>query len=289
MSMWCCVASSIPRENASNAPGPRCALHCRGPCSGGHEQEALIHRVRCTVHKVVLQRRATGEDSAKAAGKALLAVGPAQAAQAAAAPSWLFAALPTEQQLCVEITPVGFENQGQQTAAREARWGRAWGEASWAFSDEEGASLSFDILPSTELSIRVLGFRPSWQCRGSQDRRELGEARFLPSAGLCCVPLLQDGHVSGTASLTVRLQAVEPNDDPLPPYSHAFEYDEVAVSSDCLEASRVALVGLNSSDCLLEPDRRVGVLQEARMPLKSGAGLSGAGFKKSAWPKRAPP
>jgi len=155
-----------------------CGEYCNG-------RKANRCQVQCTVHKVVLERRRTIDFPA--------------------AISW-FTASPIEEQLCVEITPVGSETKGQQTEARETRWGQRLGEASWSPSDES-ARLNFDINTSTELVVRVLGLHGIWQCQAEPDASAmLGEAQFRPSPGLVWLPLVLDGRVSGQASITVRLK-----------------------------------------------------------------------------------
>lgn len=146
--------------------------------------------MRCTVHKVVLQhrRRGTSASGCKPGGPL----------------AWL-TGMELAQRLCVEIMPVGFEKGLRRTAAQDARWGRTWGEACWPGTDP-GAQLTFHILTSTELVVRVLGLGPG---RRVTDAELLGEARLLPAAGLCgmvALPLLQNGRVSGTVSFSVSLR-----------------------------------------------------------------------------------
>lgn len=111
-------------------------------------------------------------------------------------------------QVVVEIAPVGLKGDGLRTPARDARWGRTWGEACWAL-DDSGAELTFSLLTSTELVVRALAMP---RAQSSSKPELLGEARLLPAAGLSgtlALPLLLEGRVAGTVSVTVTLWLVD--------------------------------------------------------------------------------
>mmetsp|Transcript_70373 Transcript_70373/g.139588 ORF Transcript_70373/g.139588 Transcript_70373/m.139588 type:complete len:196 (-) Transcript_70373:187-774(-) len=174
---------------------PRESGFCGDSCTVLRTGNTSRCRVQCTVHKVVLERRRNQD--------------------LPAAISW-FVASPIEEQLYVEITPVGAEAKGLQTDARETRWGRRLGEASWSPSDES-ARLNFDINTSTELVVRVLGMHGLWQCQADATET-LGEAQFRPSPGLVWLPLVQDGRISGQASISVRLNVEGESQDSFDPW-----------------------------------------------------------------------
>jgi len=190
---------------------------------GGHDDDPDRRlEVLCFIHKVVLKRQ---REQSSMFG--MLGLGQSQlfyvdVRQAPSSSSSSVAGKPS-------IPSSSSSSKAAKPVKRASGWHEVWrtgppssctrgprgGEDVWLWGEEKGARqregmLSFGVLSSTELCLRVVGTFAQQQWGFEEQRHDtMGEARFLPVVGmhgLLSLPLSLNGEICGMVLLTVALR-----------------------------------------------------------------------------------
>mmetsp|Transcript_57797 Transcript_57797/g.163065 ORF Transcript_57797/g.163065 Transcript_57797/m.163065 type:complete len:858 (+) Transcript_57797:100-2673(+) len=256
-----CKARPLCGHGTCSAFRENTVRSCAAPCGYGENGDRRCW-VECTVQKVVLQRQ--------------------QHQQSTSLVDWF---LGHEKLLYVEIAPADAENKSKRTATgmeskvngnSRTKTGTNRLEEVWVWGENDSShpkvsatkqeQLVFDVLLSTELLLTVLGSEMKWHVMKTSyemaPMETLGEARFsvsddivptVGSHGMLSLPLVSNGRVCGSASLSVNLRCDGGIPDPqerLPPFALAKscqwpERDEEVLTSNvsianCEEEALVA-------------------------------------------------